>query len=72
MTKRFAANRAELRRYVLCTDPTAPLFTFWIDTLNCGARHQRHNALPRVAALELPSSVRSSLSNAEADAELLL
>ena len=39
MAKGFAAHRTTLGAHNVGTQPTAPLFTFWIDTLNCGARH---------------------------------
>ena len=46
-TQGFTANRAVLRAEKIGAKPMASLFTSWIDTLNCGARHQGHNALPQ-------------------------
>lgn len=46
-TKGFTANRAVLRAKKIGAKPMASFFTSWIDTLNGGARHQGHSALPQ-------------------------
>ena len=46
MAHSFAAARTLLRTQCIGANPTASFFAFGINTLNGGARHQRHNALP--------------------------
>ena len=53
MAKGFAASRATLRADEIGANPMTPDFTMWIYTLNGGARHKGHNALPSVAARSL-------------------
>ena len=50
IAKGFAARGAKLRADHLGANPMTSLFTSRIDTLNRGARHCGHNALPPVAA----------------------
>ena len=53
----FAASRAMLGADEVGANPVSPFFTTWIDTLNGGARHQGHNALP-----QLPPAQRVNVS----------
>jgi len=53
VAKGFAAGRATLRADEIGANPMTPDFTMWIYTLNGGARHKGHNALPSVAARSL-------------------
>jgi hypothetical protein len=46
VAKGLAAGRAMLGGEEIRANPVTARFTVWINTLNGGARHQGHNALP--------------------------